>query len=272
MVSCFVTHSVVIQFQQSRRIGYYRHSALQSSVVAIGEETRLLTAYVSLVLVAVVEETRLLPAFGSSYIGAVVYATWLLLAYGSEVLVAVVYETRLLMAFGFLLRDATHPRYQPWACVYVCLCLSQVGVLLKRLNVGSHKQHYTIVQGFQFSEAKDLGEIRPGSPPTGAPNAGGVNIGDFRQITGYISKTVKDRHIIVSNKVEQESYALYRMVALPMTLSPPNHPVTPFSAFCTAIHSYVTGEPGDFKFGTLTYHSKSHPADGGVAQWWNVDL
>jgi len=29
----------------------------------------------------------------------------------------------------------------------LCLCLSQVGVLLKRLNVGSHKQHNTIVQG-----------------------------------------------------------------------------------------------------------------------------
>ena len=27
------------------------------------------------------------------------------------------------------------------------VCLSQVGVLLKRLNVGSHKQHYTIAQG-----------------------------------------------------------------------------------------------------------------------------
>ena len=31
--------------------------------------------------------------------------------------------------------------------VCVCVCLSQVGVLLKRLNVGSHKQHHTIVQG-----------------------------------------------------------------------------------------------------------------------------
>ena len=40
------------------------------------------------------------------------------------------------------------------------------------------------------------------------------------------------------------------MVTLPMTLSAP-----------TAIHSVVTGEPRDFKFGTLTYHSKSHPAD-----------
>jgi len=29
----------------------------------------------------------------------------------------------------------------------LCLCLSQVGVLLKRLNVGSHKQHHTIAQG-----------------------------------------------------------------------------------------------------------------------------
>jgi len=31
--------------------------------------------------------------------------------------------------------------------VCVCLCLSQAGVLRKRLNVGSHKQHHTIVQG-----------------------------------------------------------------------------------------------------------------------------
>jgi len=49
---------------------------------------------------------------------------------------------------------------------------------------------------------KDLREIRPGSPPTRALNAGGlVKIGDFRQIAGYISKMVKDRHI-VSIKVE----------------------------------------------------------------------
>jgi len=30
--------------------------------------------------------------------------------------------------------------------VSVCLCLSQVGVLLKGLNVGSQKQHHTIAQ------------------------------------------------------------------------------------------------------------------------------
>ena len=34
-----------------------------------------------------------------------------------------------------------------------------------------------------------------------------------------------------------------------------------FSAFSTAIHSFVTGESRDFKFGTVTYHGKSHPAD-----------
>jgi len=54
------------------------------------------------------------------------------------------------------------------------------------------------------------------------------------------------------------------MVALPMTLSAFNHPKPPsFFAFCTAIHSFVTGEPiyRDFKFGTLIYHSKSRVAD-----------
>jgi len=59
-------------------------------------------------------------------------------------------------------------------CLSVCLCLSQVGVLLKRLNVGSHKQHHTIAKGLFFSGAKDLREILPGSPATGVPNAGGV--------------------------------------------------------------------------------------------------
>ena len=58
----------------------------------------------------------------------------------------------------------------------MCLsvCPSQAGVLLKRLNVGSRKQQHTIAQGLKFSEAKDLSEIRPGSPTTWAPNAGGV--------------------------------------------------------------------------------------------------
>jgi len=48
------------------------------------------------------------------------------------------------------------------------------------------------------------------------------------------------------------------MVTLPMTLMPQT---TPFSAFCTTIHSFVTGEPRAFKFGTLIYHSKPHLAD-----------
>ena len=52
--------------------------------------------------------------------------------------------------------------------------LSQVVVLLKRLNVGSHKQHVTIAQGLSFPDTIDFRELRPGSPPTGAPNAGGV--------------------------------------------------------------------------------------------------
>ena len=76
----------------------------------------------------------------------------------------------------FLPRDAMHPRYLPWACVRPSVCLSEVGVLLKRLNVGSHKQNHTIAQGVQFSDAKDLREIPPGSPRMRAPNAGGVGL------------------------------------------------------------------------------------------------
>ena len=32
-------------------------------------------------------------------------------------------------------------------CLSVCVCLSQVGVLLKWLNVGTRKQRHTIAQG-----------------------------------------------------------------------------------------------------------------------------
>ena len=68
-------------------------------------------------------------------------------------------------------------------CPSVCpsVCPSQVGVLQKRLHGGSRKQHHTIVQGLSFSDAKDLREIRPGSPPTRAPNAGGV--GQHRRLS-----------------------------------------------------------------------------------------
>jgi len=58
-------------------------------------------------------------------------------------------------------------------CLCLSVCPSQVGVLLKRLNIESQKQKHTIVQNFRdssFFEAKHLREIRPGSPPTRMPN------------------------------------------------------------------------------------------------------
>jgi len=82
------------------------------------------------------------------------------------------------------------------AVLAVCLSVrpSQAGVLVKRQNVGSHKQHHTIAKGLQFSDAKDLREIRPGSSLGGRQmQVGWVEISDFRQIAGYISKTVQDK-------------------------------------------------------------------------------
>jgi len=67
----------------------------------------------------------------------------------------------------------------------VSVCLSQVGVLLKPLNVG------------------DLHKIRLGSTHTAGLQVELVKIGYIRQINGCISKTVQDR-CIVSIKVKQE--------------------------------------------------------------------
>jgi len=93
-----------------------------------------------------------------------------------------------------------------------------------------------IAQGLYFSDAKDLREIPP---------VGWVKIGDFRQIAGYISKTVQDRRV-VSIKVEQEVVCALSngdiAVDLECPLTTPNHPFS-ISTFRTAIHSFVTGEP-----------------------------
>jgi len=78
---------------------------------------------------------------------------------------------------------------------------------------------------------------------------GWVKIGDFPQITSYISKTVQDRHI-VSIKVEYKVVFALSNGDIADDLECPQ--TTPFSAFCTTIHSVITGEPRDFKFGTLT--------------------
>ena len=64
-------------------------------------------------------------------------------------------------------------------------------------------------------------EIRPGSPRTGASDAGGVGKNQRLSTNDRLYlENGKDRRI-VSIKSNRQSYALYRMVALPMTLSAP---------------------------------------------------
>ena len=78
-----------------------------------------------------------------------------------------------------------------------------------------------------------------------------------------MSKTVQDRRM-VSVKVEQEVVCTLSNGDIAHDLECPlttPAQTTPFSAFCTAIYSFVMGESRDFQFGTLNYHSKSHPAD-----------
>jgi len=50
-----------------------------------------------------------------------------------------------------------------------------IGVLLRRLNLGSREQCRTIAQGLWFADAKDVDKIPTESSPNGAPNRGGVS-------------------------------------------------------------------------------------------------
>ena len=75
-----------------------------------------------------------------------------------------------------------------------------------------------------------------------------VKLGEFRQITGYISKKYKiDAYFLL--KSNMKSYALYRMVTLPMTFSDPQLPqITPICTFYTSFHIFVMGVVRNFEF------------------------
>jgi len=54
----------------------------------------------------------------------------------------------------FLSSDAMLARYMPSSCVCLSVCLSQIAVLPKRLNVRSRKQRHTIARGLYFSRQR----------------------------------------------------------------------------------------------------------------------
>jgi len=61
----------------------------------------------------------------------------------------------------------------PWACVRVCLYVtSRCSTKTAKHVITQTKPHDS--SGILFFDAKDLREIRPGSPHTGTPNADGV--------------------------------------------------------------------------------------------------
>ena len=90
-------------------------------------------------------------------------------------------------------------------CLTVCLSVrpsvtSRSSTETARRRITQTAPHDT--PGTSFLMPKISAKFDRGHPLRGRQmQVGWVKIGDFRQITGYISKTVKDRHI-VSIKVE----------------------------------------------------------------------
>jgi len=76
----------------------------------------------------------------------------------------------------FLKRDAMLVQYMLSSCVYPSVCLSVTSRSFTKMAKPGITQitYHTIVQGLQFSDAKNLGEIPTGSPPAGIPNRSGV--------------------------------------------------------------------------------------------------
>ena len=136
-------------------------------------------------------------------------------------------------------------------CPSVCLsvCLSQVGVVQRWLNLGSHQQRHMIAQGLQSSDAKNLGKIPTTSPPNPQRvrqiELGQVHIGTFDQYLA-ISQKWSQIGAYFLWKANRNSCVLYRMVLFSMTLGDPK-PTTLFPTFCDAFHISTAGEDTCFK-------------------------
>jgi len=126
-----------------------------------------------------------------------------------------------------------------WYMLWTCVCLSQVGVVLKWLDIGSRKQYYTIAQGLRFLVPKISAKFDRGKLLRGRQmQVGLVKIGNLRQITGYTSKTVQERRT-VSIKVEWEGLYAQSNGDFADYLEWPQ--TTIISPFCTAFRIFVLG-------------------------------
>jgi len=90
----------------------------------------------------------------------------------------------------------------------------------------------------------------------GAPNAGGVGIGDFWQIIRYNSKTVQDWLIVFSEVI----CALTNGVPFQLPWVTHNPQTTTISTFCVAFYIFLVNKHKDFKLGMHVDHSKSQSA------------
>jgi len=82
--------------------------------------------------------------------------------------------TSILNRGQFLPRDTMLTRYMPSSCVCLSVCMSVTLRYCIKMAKRIYKERHMIAQRIYFSDAKDHGEIRTGSPRSGAPNAGGV--------------------------------------------------------------------------------------------------
>jgi len=112
------------------------------------------------------------------------------------------------------------------AVLAIALCLSVRPSVTSRCSTKTAKGRITKITSHDSPGTLVFWRQRSPRNSTGVTPYGGtkmqvwwVNIGDFRQITGYISKTVYKIDAWFLLKWNMKSYALYRTVALPMTLS-----------------------------------------------------
>jgi len=114
-------------------------------------------------------------------------------------------------------------RYMLSSCVCPSVCPSQVGVLPRRLNLGSHKQCRTVAQGLVFWRQRCRQNSNGCIPNLGAKSR-----------SGELQSAILDQYLAISQKwckiwtyLLWNSYVLYWMVLFSVTMSYPNYPKPP---------------------------------------------
>ena len=156
-------------------------------------------------------------------------------------------------------------------CVCQSVCVSHAGIVSKRLNENSRKQHHVIAQGLYFFwrqqllvEARCPGICAQSDPPP-------FRTPEFRPISAHSASTVRagENSSIITNRKSTVRFPLSHRWTLCVTPKfPKGWLKTKMFTLGAAFYFFVAGNRRHFKFNMWVKHSKSQSTDDKPSLKW----